>query len=67
MSILRNHVKKYNEAYYLELAQDAFVCSVSVADSARVVCRQLTEVHQLTEDWDVENILVQVEILNVDN
>ena len=52
-------------AHYLELAQDAFVWAVGIADTARVVNRLFTQVHQLTKDRHVENILVQVFALDV--
>ena len=54
-------------AHYLEVAQDAFVWAVLVADTARVVGRQLTEVYQLTEDRQLENILVQFATLDVND
>ena len=52
---------------YLELSQDAFVWAGRVADTARIIVRQLMELDWLTEDWHVENILVQVVTLDVNN
>lgn len=43
MKLLRNHVNKYNVAFYFEFYMDVFVWAFIVDDTARIVCRQLTE------------------------